>query len=268
MSQREDDFFPVEYIERAYPKVPEGSMPFDCIKDKQPERKKFLKSLSDFFTTKIVKPTDLKVLDYGCGPVVLNLASAAPKASELIFAEYAAENRTIIQKWAQDKENRENILSPYIKYVVRTLEGGSEEEAVKRESMLRSKVKAVVECDLTEDQFIAKGYEGPYDVVICSLVVGVAYSDVEGYATGIKKLASLIKKGGYLLLYTTTRKESGRAFYTVNDKKFHFVSLTEETIIAIMEQNGFRDLSYQLIPYNEKLTDWDYDFFFISGNKK
>jgi len=38
-----------------------------------------------------------------------------------------------------------------------------------REAFMRKKVEAVVHCDLAADPIIAKGYEGPYDVVNCNV---------------------------------------------------------------------------------------------------
>ena len=258
----EDKFSPAVYVQRAYPKVSDDGTPF--VSENKVQRRFLLKCLADFFVTKAAD--NLKVLDYGCGPIVLHSASAAPKASEVVFAEYASQNRTFIQNWVQC-ENKEIDLSPYFKYIVQTLEGGSEEEAMKREKELRSKVKAVVECDLTKDQFIAEGYEGPYDVVICSLVIGVVCRDPESYAVGIKRLASLIKGGGHLLLYTTAQEDSSCGFYTINGTEFHFLSLQKELIFQIMEQSGFSDIYYELTPYNLDLTAGR-EYIFISARKK
>ena len=107
---------------------------------------------------------------YGCGPSVGLSISAAPKASELILAEYAEQNRKYLKKWL-DKDPSVYSWSPHFKYVVQTLEGGSEENAVKCEDMLCNKVKAVVSCDITKEEFIERAYcnKNSYDIIMSSV---------------------------------------------------------------------------------------------------
>ncbi len=69
------------------------------------------------------------------------------------------------------------------KHVIQTLEGGTEEEAESRQDEVCKKVKAVVFCDITEDQFIAKEYEGPYDIIQCCLCLENACRDLALIAT-------------------------------------------------------------------------------------
>ena len=261
----ETKFDPAAYVEMGYPKVPEGTMPF--VNDKESVVGKFiLKCLSDYFRSTKAS-NNLKVLDYGCGPVVLHLTSAVPKAAEIVLAEYATQNRKFVQKWV-DRETEGNIFSPYFKYVVEILEGGSEEDAMKREDELRSKVTAVVPCDITKERVIAEGYEGPYDVLFCSLVLEVACKDFESYAIGIKKLALLIKEGGYLVLFSTIREKSDVGFYTVCNEKFYYISLNRKIIITTLENNGFCDLNYEFMPLIPNKMDNNEGLFFISAKKK
>ena len=47
-----------------------------------------------------------------------------------------------------------------------------------------------------------------YDIVMCLLCLECGCKDLVSYQHGIKKLASLLKEGGYLLLYCTRRESS------------------------------------------------------------
>ncbi len=124
-----------------------------------------LECLDNFFSN--LEPNSLKILDYGCGPSLANEISATAKASEIVMADYCTPNREFVKKWLQDPAMYD--FSSYFKHVVQNLEGGSEQDTARREVELRNKVKAVVPCDITKDQFIAEGYEGPYDVVMSFL---------------------------------------------------------------------------------------------------
>ena len=59
--------------------------------------------------------------------------------------------------------------SPYFSRVVKDLEGKGEREMEERQKLVRSLVKAVVHCDVTQDPPIAGGYDRDYDVVVSSL---------------------------------------------------------------------------------------------------
>ena len=142
----------------------------------------------------------LKILDYGCGPSLPCSISAAPKACEIILADYAEPNREYLKRWLA-KDPSAQDWSPYFKYVVQTLEGGSEQDAIKREEMLCSKIRAVAECDIEKEVFNENAYNKS-DVVMSFLCLESACKDFNSYKSAIKKLTSLIKRGGYLLLYS------------------------------------------------------------------
>ena len=129
-----------------------------------------LRCLANFFT--VVSGDGLKILDYGCGPSIPYSISAASKASDIILADYADPNREYLKKWLAKDPSLQD-WSPYFKYVVQTLERESKEHAIKREEMLRNKVKAVVSCDITKEEFIEEAHnkKGWYDIVIAMQLV-------------------------------------------------------------------------------------------------
>ena len=110
-----------------------------------------VKNLRDFFQKKSVLSSisEFKVLDFGCGPVIANVISAARVATEVVLAEYTEEGRSAVRMWLEEDPNAFN-WSPYFKYVVQTLEGGTAEAAKEREKRLRSITKGVVHCDITQ----------------------------------------------------------------------------------------------------------------------
>ena len=119
------------------------------------------KLFSDLYSSdEACSPKSCKILDYGCGPVIAYVISAAGKAqvSEIVLTEYTSKNCEAIQQWL-DKDPSAFDWSPFFNYVVRNLEGKSEQE-----ERLRSLVK-IASCDISLGQPIEKGYGGPYDVI-------------------------------------------------------------------------------------------------------
>ena len=54
------------------------------------------------FWSKMVK-RNARVLDFGGGPAIYDLISAAPYAQDIIFAEYSEENRKEVAAWRESR---------------------------------------------------------------------------------------------------------------------------------------------------------------------
>ena len=209
-----------------------------------------MRNLHDFFRKKSLEEStdvdELKVLDYGCGPVIANVISAASLASEIVLAEYTEEGRTALRRWL-DKDPFSFNWSPHFKYIVQTLEGKSLQEAEEREERLRRVVKAVVRCDVTQDRPIEEGYEGPYDVVICCLCLTDACKTKREYQIAVRKLAAITKPGGVLLLYTVESKDPDGSLnsYKIGRTIFQNLPLSQEFVLAALEQSEFSDITVE-----------------------
>ena len=223
-----------------------------------------VRNLHEFFSIR-KKPLEdsmdvdeLKVLDYGCGPVIANVISAASLASEIVLAEYTEEGRTAVRRWL-DKDPSSFNWSPHFKYIVQTLEGKSLQEAEKRKECMRRVVKAVVKCDVTQDQPIEKGYEGPYDVVICCLCLTDACKTKHEFKIAVRKLAAFIKPGGVLLLYTCESKDSDgppRPYY-IGKTIFNALPLSQEFVLAALEQCEFTDITVERFAVDSRVMKND-----------
>ena len=230
-----------------------------------------MECLARFYTGTMsgVASNSLKVLDYGCGPSIGLSISAAPKASEIILAEYSPGNREYIQKWLDKSPTLCDHWSPYFKHVVQTLEGGSEKAAVQRQDMLREKIKAVLPCDLREEAFIPEAYgkKGSYDVVMSSTCIETCSNDLASYERGFEKVASLVKKDGYLLLSSTHREGPDEGFYVVDGEKYYDISLTKEFVTGVFKKNNFNiiDEDNQLNAHRD-LSNSD-GFLFFAARK-
>ena len=226
-----------------------------------------LKCLADFFTTKFSSvKSRVRILDYGSGPYVVNVISAAPVASEIVLGEYSESFREFIKKWLN------NVCpfdwSPVVGHVVQTLEGKSEEEAVLRERELRKKL-SVVPCDVTQpEKIIAEGFENPYDVVMSFHCLEAAYKTLELYKLGLLKLTTLVKEGGYLLLSISKREPSEVPFYRINDVKYYDVyPISKAFLVESLTEYGFTDICDQFVPITPGVDTDCHGFYFFSARK-
>ena len=201
----------------------------------------------------------IKVLDYGCGPVLSNVISAAMLNSEIILAEYTDKSREAIQFWMHGHPSAWN-WSPYFKYAVEVLEGKDESEALKREESLRKAIKAVVPCDITKEPPIAAGFEGPYDVVISFLCYENVCVTTAEYKAAIKRTVPLIKVGGHLLLYCTIRNTGeGLGYYHIGPTKFVVLRLSAEFVLSALKESGLTLVEHSLLPDKDRVQLQNYE---------
>ena len=200
-----------------------------------------MRKLHNYFWSKALAGK-LTVLDYGCGPVIANVISAARVATTIVLAEYTEEGRSALRQWC-DQDPSAFEWFPYFKYVVRTLEGGSTKQVEERMKRLRSIVKSIVPCDITKDPPIENDYQGPYDVVISCLCISNACKTKDDFVRAIFRLAMLIKSGGYLLLHIEEPKENYDFMtYSIGIKSYCALAVDYAFIKSTMEKN-FQDIT-------------------------
>ena len=195
-------------------------------------------------------PSGLTVLDYGTGPVIMTTISASTKASEIVLSDYTEDSREALRLWL-DKRPGAFDWSPFFSCVVKDLEGKGEKEVEERQELVRSLVKAVVHCDLTQDPPIERGYDRQYDVVISAHCLESVVKTSAEYKSGVEKLAKLVKPGGLLLL-VGTKLVSGPEVYVVGGQSFKGFSTSTELAVEAMTEAGMSDITF------EKLADASY----------
>ena len=206
-----------------------------------------LQKYHDFFTKTFGdNKKTLKVLDYGCGPVIMNVISAVPFASEIVMADIVPECLEELKKWIKNDPGAFNWESHFA-HVVQKLEGKGKEEAKERQLELRKTIKAIVHCNIFEENPIEQGYEGPYDVVMSNLCIDGACKTIEEYNTALSKIASLLNPAGKLTMYVTATSTAnvGKNYsYGVGerDDRFPFIGLSREFLMVTLEKAGFTDI--------------------------
>ena len=93
-------------------------------------------------------PSGLTVLDYGTGPAITATISASTRTSEIVLSDYTEGNCEALRQWL-DRHPDGFDWSLFFSHVAKGLEGKGEKEVEERQELVRSLVKAVVQCDLT-----------------------------------------------------------------------------------------------------------------------
>ena len=148
--------------------------------------------------------------------------------------------------------------TPYIQHVVCDLEKRDKSEITQREKNLKKFIKAVVPCDITQDPPIAQGYEGPYDVVMSILCIENGCLTKDEYKAAVGRIASLTKKGGNFLLYSSVRNRGEHdetpGYYHVGKEKHVQVALPLQFVVMTLKQNGFSVVEINELPMEKSAT--------------
>ena len=217
-----------------------------------------------------VAPASLSVLEIGTGPSIAYSISIAPYASKIVLAEYAAPNRAALTAWLEKRKDAYN-WKPYFKMIVTEIEGKDEKEVEKRVTMVREKVKAVVPCDITKDRTIPQEYMCQYDIVQSFLCLQAACQTKEECFASIARMASLVKPGGKIILYSAEQEEiRGKCFYLVGSEMFFGLPLSKASVVKAIEDARFCDVKLSALPREE--VDNPHPFlvcyFLLSATKK
>ena len=203
-----------------------------------------LKRLHEVYRCSEGAESGLKILEIGCGPVIAYQISAAPFASEIVMADLVQPCRDAVQLWL-DKSPNTHDWTPFFRYVVQTLEGKGEEEVARREEQLRKAVKAVIYCNALEDPPVPAGYEGPYDVVLESSLIGAVCKTEAGITAVLVRLSKLLKPGGMFLskIYLIEGASSSTHPYPGGGTTLANLNISEEMMRTAFTQVGFSDIT-------------------------
>ena len=118
---------------------------------------------------------------------------------------------------------------------------------------LHQVVKVVIPCDIHKNPPVEPAYCGPYDVIVTSFCLQSACNSLEEYSGAVSKLAKLLKPEGKLVIITMDGP-GDTFFYMVGEKKFTSLSISEEALTTILQQNGFHDITFQCQPCTPELN--------------
>ena len=184
---------------------------------------------------------NLTMLEFGGGPSILTLISASPFVRKIVCAELTEANRREVEAW-QSKENSSHDWSPFFKHVVQKLEGRYDEEAIKREEELRSKISCIIPCDVPQTKplhldEISVTDQQKFDIISTTLCLEAAETSDDAYSKAVVELSKLLKPGGYLIMAGVL----GESSCMVEDGK-----VTEPLAQRALDKAGFKNLHFVL----------------------
>lgn len=187
-------------------------------------------------------PNQLRILEYGGGPTIIGMISAAAKAVSIDFCDYVEANRALVQRWISGDE-QDFDWTPFI---VRALQHEgvdvpSHEQISERAALLRSLVHNILPCDIYATPPV--NVEGHYDVIMSHYCLDAVTDDKAQWHENIRNLCTLLKPGGTLIL--SSLREAN--FSDFGDTRFPNVYLREKDVREALEIVGFAAASIRVV---------------------
>ena len=207
-----------------------------------------LKHLHSFYQTYQPPVGGAKMLEFGGGPALSNLISAAPKCKEIVFGEFREDNREHVNLWLKRDPSAFN-WEPFFTHVVCTLEGRTDTDVQERKEILRNTIKTAVPCDIFQPEPVAD--KGPYDIVTSCLCLEYVCQSTEDYREGVAKLARLLKPGGTLLMQSDENVDA----WTFADVKIQTHPISREVLRETLKSAGFSHIAIDTLPHESLPAD-------------
>lgn len=186
-----------------------------------------------------------KMVEFGGGPTVYQLISAAPKVGEIHFTDYLPQNLKEIELWKQNADGSFGWRS-FVQTAL-LLEGRlevDEDEISRREEIIRNKITKTSKCDAFQTDPLGSEFRSYYDLLSTNFCPDSITSDKETWKKLVGNICSLLKPHGTLVMTTLTEAE----WYYVGEKKFPAVSITKDDIQTRLAELGFEISQIQTIP--------------------
>ena len=173
-------------------------------------------ALLKFFhkAVKSISPNSV-LIDFGCGPTVYQLISAAINVKEVHLADYLDRNLDELRLWLDDEETAWD-WTDFFKAVFR-IEGANNADhsrIQKRHALVRKRITRLLKCDATQmppvDDAIHK-----YDILTSNFCLESVTADRDEWRRLLQNMLSLLKPGGQLIMTALKGADSYHVFNTL-----------------------------------------------------
>ncbi|XP_063291724.1 indolethylamine N-methyltransferase-like [Pelobates fuscus] len=191
-------------------------------------------------------------IDISVGPTISHLLPVCDYFKEITILEVNDQCLEDIEKWV--KKDADALDWSHTSTHMAKLEGnsGNWEE---KEELLRSRVKRILKCDFTKENLTDPVVLDKTDCLMSLCIMHFVHKDHESYREGMKKVTSLIKLGGHLLMFGVFNAK----FCTLGEDKLHIMSYDEDFMLSTLKTIGFSIESFQKTKSKIRCTLVEYD---------
>ena len=182
---------------------------------------------------------DTRVLEFGGGPTIYQILSAALKVKEIVFADYLEVNRREVKSWLAASPQALN-WDRYLNFVL-SLNGVSGCSAGRREvrEQVTPKVTEIIECDAYLPQALGLRSDNKFDIVSSNFCLECIDAREEVFVEIVEKVSSMIEANGKLILTMLNNATS----YQIANINLASFPVTPHYMQALLRSMGYQDIS-------------------------
>ncbi|MBW2421995.1 MAG: methyltransferase domain-containing protein [Deltaproteobacteria bacterium] len=189
-------------------------------------------------------PEGGRLLDFGGGPTIYTLISAAARVDEIHFADYLDANLDEVRRWIHGDPAAFD-WSNFIRQALE-LESGlpaTQAQIEARAKQIRERVTRLAPCDASRMP-PSECPDGLYDVLQTHFCAESATSDRWQWQAYMSNIISLLKPGGRLVMSAL--------------RWFPAVAIFEDDLIELLEENGFprKTIEVRCVPADRPTRDY------------
>lgn len=183
------------------------------------------------------------MLEFGGGPTIYQLISAAEKVQEIHFADYLDDNLAEIRKWHQQHPEAFD-WSDFFHRALK-LEGNQQPDKAiaAREAILRERMTKILQADAHQKYPLGLDMHEHYDVLGVHFVPESITDSRANWERVLKNICSLLKPGGLLI----TSALLGASHWRAGDHIFPATNISADDLVQALERQGFTDISHRII---------------------
>ncbi|XP_075047681.1 nicotinamide N-methyltransferase-like [Mixophyes fleayi] len=187
-----------------------------------------LKFLVNVFSSGRVKGKSL--IEIGSGPTIHNIIPACEIFEEIYLTDYTQGSLLQIEKWLKDSNDAFD-WSPFLRYVCDIENNRSTPE--EKANLIRRKV-SLMKCDVSQTNPLQPNSLPLTNCVITSSCLICVAKNFKEYKTVVKNVVSLIKPGGYLIIFDYF----GASYYMVGKTKLPVLTIDEKNVKEAVAESG------------------------------
>ncbi|XP_075449149.1 indolethylamine N-methyltransferase-like [Ascaphus truei] len=135
-----------------------------------------------------------------------------------------------------------------------------------KEEQLRRTIKRILICDFTKENPLHPVILPKVDCLITVAYLEVVSKDLDAYRSNLKKVSSLIKVGGHLVLFVFI----SMTYYMIGEHKFYMLKYDEEFVRKALTDTGFviKSVDLQARKKTTHLTDYEHIGFILAQKER
>ncbi|MEE6467743.1 hypothetical protein FKM82_008043 [Ascaphus truei] len=225
------------------------------------DRQNIVRTLYKIFSSGEV--TGKTLLDVTNGSSIYQFLPACESFQEIIVAESNERVKRDLEKWL----NKEPDAFDYshTSKLLCELEGKSAMWQEKEEQLRRT-IKRILICDFTKENPLHPVILPKMDCLITVAYLEVVSKDLDAYRSNLKKVSSLIKVGGHLVLFVFI----SMTYYMIGEHKFYMLKYDEEFVRKALTDTGYviKSVHLQARKKTTHLTDYEHIGFILAQKER